>query len=272
MNPVKFGSADAVVARMPSPKIWADCPILQFLADPAKGIHIFDDFHVLSCGDTTTVQSAAFWYPFIDSGGSLVLAASAEGHLNIDVGATDHDQVTIVSGNLTAGLAKMPTKGERKKFWFEARIQMGVVAGTTNQSAFIGFAAVGAAADNQMILDTVALQDIDYLGFFANEADADDLTIVYNRLTATAGAAQSDTGEIALVVDTWYRVGFRLDVDTDMIHVYLDGVDQGADAEIDVSSANFPYGTSLALTLSVKAGAGSPDNMLVDWVRFAQEY
>lgn len=271
MNPVKFGSADAVVARMPSPKIWADCPILQFLADPAKGIHVFDDFHTLSCQDATT-ESGTFWYLFKDSGPSAVLAASREGHLNLDLGATEHDQITIVSGDLTAGLAKMPTKGERKKFWFEARVQMGVVAGTTAQSAFIGFAAVGAAADNQMILDTVALQDIDYLGFFANEADADDLTIVYNRLTATAGVAQSDTGEIALVVDTWIRVGLRLDVSTDKIHVYVDGVDQGADAEIDISSANFPYGTSLALTLSVKAGAGAPDNMLVDWVRFAQEY
>ena len=272
MNPVKFGSADAVVARMPSPKIWADCPILQFQADPAKGIHVFDDFHVLSCGDTTTVSSAAFWYPFIDSGGSLALEASREGHLNIDVGATQHDQVTIVSGDLTAGLAKMPTKGEGKKFWFEARIQMGVVAGTDAQSAFIGFAAVGSAANDKLILDTVALEDVDYLGFFASEADADDLTIVYNRLTATAGTAQSDTGKIALVVDTWIRVGFRLDVSTDKIHVYVNGVDLGADAEIDVSSANFPYGTSLALVLSVKAGNGTPDNMLVDWVRFAQEY
>ncbi len=268
---ITHGATESVVARMPSPKIWADCPVLQILADPAKGIHIFDDFHTLSCQDTSAT-SGSFWYLFKDSSAAAALTSSADGILDMDLGATQHDQITIVSGDLTAGLAKMPTKGERKRFWFEARIQMGVVAGVDAQSAFIGFSQIGGAANDKVILDVAALEDVDYFGFYADESDADDLTIVYNRNTATAGSPVSDTGEIALVVDTWYRIGFRLDVDTDKIHVYVDGVDQGADAEIDISSANFPYGLSLALTLSVKAGNGTPDNMLVDWVRFAQEY
>ena len=160
---ITHGAVDSVVSRMPSPKIWADCPVLQILGDPAKGIHIFDDFHTLSCQDATT-ESGTFWYPFLDTC-TLTLEASEEGHLNMDVGATQHDQATIISGDNTAGLAKMPTKGEGKQFWFEARIQMGVVAGTDAQSAFIGLAAVGSAANDKLILDAVALEDVDYLGF-----------------------------------------------------------------------------------------------------------
>lgn len=287
MNPVRFGSASDVVARMPSPKIWADCPVLQFQADPAKGFFLFDDFKnstVSLVGDSDTALASGRvtiagdinWYGYIESDVLVDVALQADdsGVLMLDCDGDDDDVRVITTGNNVAGVINMPTKGERKKFWFECRFKTSTIT-DTDMPIFVGLMAPGQAADGGPLgAAPTAPADVDYLGFFVAEADGDDLTIIYNRNTATAGTPQSDTGEITLAVDTWIRVGFRLDVSTDKIHVYVNGVDQGADAEIDISSANFPYDIDMDVVIALTEGAagGNGDNLKIDWVRVAQEY
>jgi len=295
MNPVRYGSAADVTARMPSPKIWADCPVLQFQADPAKGIHLFDDFknsiipvegvcdgaggaliYTDLAAGVANILGDINWYVYQETNkiADLVLEADDSGVLRLDTDGTDDDVVVITTGNNTAGLFNMPKKGERKKFWFEARFKVSTVT-NTDLSFFVGLMQVGQAADGTPLgAAPTAPADVDYLGFFVAEADGNDLTIIYNRKTATEGTPQSDTGEITITADTYVRVGFRLDVDTDKIHVYADGVDQGADAEIDITSANFPYDTDLDVVIAITSGAAGADSdrMLIDWVRIAQEY
>ncbi len=279
MNPVRFGSTADVVSRMPSPKIWADCPVLQFQADPAKGFYAFDDFKNTSVGkaleNTTLLQVAGDmnWYGFTEGDVTdIICTADDNGALKIDQDGTNDDIVGITTGDNLAGIIRLPKKGERKKFWFEVRFQVSTIT-DTDLSFFIGLMEPGKLATTQPLGSApTAPKDHDYLGFFVAEADGDDLTIIYNE--ATSGTAQSDTGEITLEAGVYVRVGFRLDVSTDKIHVYLNGVDQGADAEIDIATANFPSNTNADVILVLTSGnlGEDGDHLLVDWVRVAQEY
>ena len=269
MSVVRYGSPAAVTARMPSPIIWADCPVMTFLADPAKGVHLWDDFvngPVQADGSIHPI-----WFSDVDGGCSLPNLNSEIGALVFTHDGGDNDMVGISTGGNVAGFVLTPLKGERKRFWFETRFKVGTVT-TDDIALFAGFAAPALnSATALMDATTVEMVDVDYLGFFINDGDGDDLTIVYNE--ATLGTAQSDTGEIALVIDTYVRVGFRLDVDSDKIHVYLDGVDQGADAEIDITTANFPSNTKMAIYFVTQmCGGAAADTVTLDWIRFAQEY
>lgn len=279
MSIANFGSANAVVARMPSPKIWRDCPVLQMLHDPAMGFHKFDDFKnsviTALATDTNQICGDINWRAIseTDAAADLVLNADDSGVLQIQTDGTDQDVHAITTGNNTAGILNTPKKGERKKFWFEARFKVNTIT-DGDIGLFIGLAQPGQMADGAGVFgaDAAALADVDYLGFAILEGDGDDLTIVYNE--ATSGTAQSDTGEITIAADTWYRVGFRLDVEEDKLHVYVDGVDQGADAEIDITTVNFPSDTDMDVIISLVGGSGAADGdeVEIDWVRFSQEY
>ncbi|NIT61570.1 MAG: hypothetical protein GWN67_20520 [Phycisphaerae bacterium] len=278
-NAVKYGAASAVTSRMPSPIIWNDCPVLDFLADPSKGFHKFDDFKnsaiTALATDTNQIVGDINWFAIseTDTAADLVLNADDAGVLQIQTDGTDADVHAITTGNNTAGIINTPKAGEAKKFWFEARFKVNTIT-DADIGVFIGLAQPGEAKDAGGVMgaDASSMADVDYLGFAVLSGDNDDLTIVYNE--ATAGTAQSDTGEITIAANTWYRVGFKLNVDTDKIHVFADGVDQGSDAEIDIDSTNFPSDTDMDVIISLVAesGAADGDEIEVDWVRVAQEY
>ena len=272
-NNVQHGAASAVVARLPSPKIWADCPVLQMLADPAKGFHLFEDFKLgdaLSDGTCTGLLLVSK----TDASDTVNILNDDEGHIGLyfaNTSPSENDYFCLATGDNISGMLQM-TKGDRKRFWFEIRFKVNTVD-TDDIAVFIGLAeeALGGSATGLMDDSTIELVDKDYLGFFINDGDGDDLTIVYNKESATA---QSDTGEIAIAADTFLRVGFRRDVADDKIRVYLNGVDQGDDAAIDCGSVNFPSAQNMGLYICLK-GAGSVaqyDLLTVDWVRIAKEY
>lgn len=280
MSNVQHGAAASVVARMPSPKIWADCPVMQIQADPAKGLYLWDDFKnsvvlpALVDTDKVIVAGDINWYGIMegDAAGDIAIQADDEGHLMLDQDGTDDDTTSIVAGDVAMGNIRLPLKGERKRFWFEARVKVSTIT-NTDLAWFVGFLQPGQVAEAVPLgAAPTALASLDYLGFFVAEADGDDLTIVYEE--PGAGTAQSDTGEITLEASVFVRIGFRLDVSTDKLHVYADGVDLGADAEIDVASVNFPSNTDVQIFIGITSGAagGNGDNLKIDWVRFAQEY
>lgn len=276
MSVVKYGAAEAVVARGPSPKIWADCPVLQLIADPSKGFYLWDDFKKLTFHPDDNSHSGLHWFGYTESTDMANIAwqDDDDGVIMLDQDSADQDVCAIITGDNANDLFHMPLKGERKKFWFEARFKISTIT-DGDIGVFVGFNEKGEAADSLGAFagDAAALDTgNDYLGFAVLEGDGDDLTIVH--FEAGAGTAQSDTGEITLAVDTYVRVGFRLDVDADKIRVYADGVDLGDDAAIDITSVNFPSNTDLSILISTVggSGAGDGDNLKLDWVRFAQEY
>lgn len=284
MSIVKYGRAEDVVARMPSPKIWADCPTILLTQEPAKGVHLFDDFKnsvVSLVGDSATdlatklcnVIGDVNWYAYIDTDKRVDVALQADdsGVLMLDDDGTDDNVYMITTGNNVAGVINTPKKGERKRFWFEARVKMSTVT-NTDLGLFVGLAQPGEAKDGHILGALGALAAVDYFGFWIQEADGDDVCVVYNE--SGAGTAQAVHDALTMVANTWYRIGMRLDVDSDIIKCYVDGVYLGTTYDIDVSSVNFPSDTDMDVLIGISSGATGEngDNLKIDWVRVAQEY
>ncbi len=280
MSIVRFGAATDVVARMPSPIIWNDCPVESFVAEPAKGKHLFDDFHTgVIGGSTLVVGQPNGWTCFLESDdvADCALQADDEGVLLLQTDGTDADVSALVGGDNTAGAWKSPTAGDATKLWFEARIKV-VTITDSDQGCFIGLAAPGEAknAGGCMTAGGAGLSDIDYVGFAQLSGDCDDLIIGYNE--ATSGTAQSSTGVITLAAATWVRVGFKVVTKGQGTYVqfYADGVYLGSayDVNLTTTNVNWPGATDLDVVISTVAESGGADGdgIYVDWVRVAKEY
>ncbi len=278
---VQYKAATAQNTRGPSPILWADCPVDEILRNPSKGQHMFDDFKAGVVADATLVlgqRNGLTAYAESDAAADVALQADDDGVILIQSDGTDNDVYCVVDGDNTSGQWKTPAAGNAKGFWFEARVKVTTVT-NGDIGVFIGLAQPGEAKDAGGCFggDTTAgLADVDYVGFAVLEGDGDDLTIAYNE--ATSGTAQSSTGKIALVADTWVRVGFKVQPKGygAEVRFFKDGVDLGDAVAVDISkaNANWPGATDMILTIAVASGSGvaDGDGLKVDWVRIAQEY
>ena len=290
MSETRFGAADAVVSRMPSPAIWNDCPVQSIRNDPAKGQHIFDDFknsQVMTSNTTITtftsgvgqVQGDVNWYAYQenDAVADIAVQTDDEGWLLLQNDGTDAHVAAIATGSNVEGRFCTPTAGRAKKLWFEARVK--VVSITNSDDAnFIGLCAPGECKDagGAMAAGGASMSDVDYVGFAKLSGDCDDLTLVYNE--ATLGTAQSDTGVITLAAITWIRIGFKVVTKSQGTYLqwYADGEYLGSAYDVDLThaNANWPSTTNMAALISHVGGSGvgDGDGIYIDWVRVAQEY
>ena len=286
---VTFGAASAVVSRGPSPIIWADCPAVEFIKDPGKGIHQFDDFknsgieleeaaRTAWTGGIGKINGDMNWYGYTETAlvADVALQADDEGVLMLDTDGTDDDTVGITGGDNVVGVFRAPKVGETKKFWFECRIKTSTIT-NTDLSWFVGLMEPGKLGNGTPLgAAPTAPADYDYVGFFVAEADGDDLTIIYNE--ATSGTAQSTTGLITLVADTYVRIGMKAVFNgyNGRFRFYADGVDLGDAVAVDIDStnANWPGDTNMDIIITATSGAAGADgdNLKIDWVRCAQEY
>ena len=263
---VGYEAASSVVSSRPSPIIWADCPVIAMLKDPAKGFHVFEDFLSPEAG-ATTVAGHRF-YSYLDTGSTLVLADDEKGALEFGSDATDNDRTTIITGNNTTGCIT-PANNSKKKWWFEARFKVNTIT-TDDISLFIGLTEEGQAADTKPLADgTGVVNDIDHVGFRIAADDGAALDFVWNL----SGQTAQETASVQTVVaDTYYRVGMKYEPNDNKVHVYVDGV-ENKNAAFLMSHASAPADClAVCLTLQVQGGAANTDKMTVDWVRFASEY
>ena len=63
MSIISYKTADTVPAGGPSPIIWADCPVLEIIRNPGKGIHIFEDFDGGGVTDNVANNDVFLDYP-----------------------------------------------------------------------------------------------------------------------------------------------------------------------------------------------------------------
>ncbi|MBW8002545.1 MAG: hypothetical protein FVQ80_11065 [Planctomycetes bacterium] len=290
---VRYGTSEnTFTTRGPSPEIWKDCPIQSFQEDPGKGIHVFDDFRnsivlkeTASGTDFTSsvgrVAGDINWYSFVETT-KLVdhsIPQNDIGVLQLLGDTSDQDVNVAVTGFNVQGIIKTPKVGEEKRFWFEARVKVSTIT-DADLGMFIGLTEPGQAANAKGVFagDAAALDsNADYIGFAILEGDGDDIIVAYNE--ASAGTAQSSTGVITPVADTYVRLGIKLVVlgsGGAKIRFFADGVDLGDAVAVDISgtNANWPGDTDMDLVLSLVTGSGggSDDALSIDWVRFAQEY
>lgn len=288
MNEVIYGGAEAVNARGPSPKIWNDCPVEEFKEVPSKGAYIFDDFRnsvVLQEEAARTAWTLGLghiigdinWSGYTETAliADVALQADNDGVLMLDTDGTDDDVVGISTGDNVQGIFRSPEEGVRKKFWFEARIKVNTVT-DGDLPFFVGLIAPGNLGNGAPLIAAGALADVDYFGFHVDEADGDAVDIVYNE--AASGVAQAVTGQIAIVADTYVRLGLKVEIlgNGMKVRFFKDGVDLGDDAAIDISTtdANWPGATDMDVVIAATSGANGADgdNVKVDWVRVAEQY
>lgn len=268
MSTVGYKSADAVVSSRPSPKIWADCPVISFLKDPSKGFHVFEDFVDSGMLPASTAVGHR-WYTYLDTNGTLTLEDDEKGVLKIMTDEDDNDAVVLTTGHNTTGCIT-PADESTKKWWFEARIKCATIT-DGDVALFVGLAQEGQAADTKPMADdgTHAINDIDHVGFHVAGDDGDGINFVWN-LSGQTAQSTADVGTLA--VDTWIRLGFSYDPIDNYVRCYVDGVEVKS-AKFLMSHASAPADT-LAPVISIKADGGCAvtDYLYVDWVRYASEY
>ena len=282
MITVGYETADAVNSRGPSPKIWADCPIVSYQKDPSRGFHLFDDFknsmipteeagREVYTGGICNILGDINWYGYTESAsvGDIALQADDDGVLMLDQDGADDDVASITTGNNVQGIFKTGTVKSSKKWWFEVRAKLSTIT-TGALGTFIGLAAPGQAKDDYLMTADSALQDVDYIGFHIDEADGDAFDIVYNE--ATSGTAVAVTGKIAVsAADAYFRLGMKYDPNDNKVHCYLDGVEVYS---YSTDSIHFPTSTDFDILINISSGTNGDDgdNIKIDWVRYGVEY
>lgn len=279
MSNVTYGSDDAVVARMPSPSLWNDCPVEVLKRDPAKGQHYFNDFHQAVVGGSTLVlgqPGGLTAYLESNAAGDLAVVASQAGEMDMVADGTDQDVYCVTSGDNVAGKFLTPTAGAAKNFWFEARVKVSTIT-DGDIGLFVGLAQPGEAKDAGGVFggDAAALADVDYVGFAILEGDGDALRLVYNE--ATSGVAQS-AAAATVAADTYVRVGFKVTTGVKgrkVLRWFINGAELSTDNDVDLNkaNANWPGNTAMDLVLSLVGGtsAADGDKLTVDWIRVAHE-
>ena len=280
-NSVVYEKASSILARGPSPVIWADCPVITFERDPSRGVHMLDDFKNSIVGKETAsgtdftsgigyIDGDINWYAYATSSklADVAIQSDEDGVLMLDQDGTDDDVSVITSGGNITGAFTI-TDAQTKKFWYEARFKVSTIT-NTDLGVFVGLTEEGQAASAKPMGAASAIGDIDHIGFHVFEADGDGLDFVYTL----SGQADGVTADVhTLVVDTYVRVGLKFEPSDNKMHVYVNGV-ENQNAAVLASASNFPSGEKLALTVAISSGAAGADgdNLKLDWVRVAQEY
>ncbi len=284
---VHLGTSAGVNTRGPSPRIWNKGDVQEFKDDPVKGIIVFDDFRnsfttqeeagrTAWTGGIGHIAGDINWQGYTETAAvaDVALQADDEGVLMLDTDGSDDDVVGITTGDNTQGIFKSPEEGVRKSFYFEVRYKASTVT-DGDLPHFIGLMEPGKLADGTPLGALGVLADVDYIGFHVDESDGNGVDIVYNE--ATSGTAQATTGLIAIVADTYIRLGFKVEILglSMKVRFFVDGVDLGDGAAIDISTAdtNWPGATNMDVVICATSGTNGEDgdNLKIDWVRVAQE-
>ncbi len=272
---VDYKSAASTPAGGPSPSIWANCPTVAFLDDPALGSHFFDDF-IDGVDIATNKNSAAVsalgttgaWTGFTGTTSNTVatLATDIRGVIAIS-GTTDDEGSKIIypKGAAIAGKFKF-TSG--KRLWMEAKIKVDSIADTISQ-IYVGFAEEGLITAGTLLTTSEGgLADKDYVGFVREYADGDKLNIDFNTASGSTSPV-SDSDSATLVAAAWTKIGMYFDGVT--LRFYQDGA--LIDYTVGLTDTDFPDGEEMAFYIETMCGAAGTTSVLnVDWVRLAQDY
>ena len=282
-NFTQYRDTDGDTTKYPTPAIWADCPVLEMIVDPSRGVHFYDDFSNAPKTDAGLIEgageSAGNGYVFYGDTGVVMKAQSSategEGQaLEVSGNDADNDEGSMSLGS--PAFMVSDTGGYDNKLWFEARIKSATVA-DNGVSQFIGLAwdfgsNVPVAGAEALVDNTGALGAFSYLGFHCDAANGDAWDFVYKAEgdSQTVAIAGVDVG----VADTYAKFGFIYDPsapDANKITVYVDGVKSSTYVTAaNIAAAAFPDAESLAPTWATKVGSAAAVLCNLDWWRCAQ--
>lgn len=266
-------------ADKPSPSIWADCP-KTLLNDLGLGYFFHEDFLAFPTG----TLAAALDVSMVSFGGNLMLdadlstvlsakAAETGGYLDIQTDVTDNDAAALFTQQLGT-----ITANSGKKFWAEARLEVGAIA---DQGVFFGIAEEDATdgtttTARDVLSDNVANNSVvaeSLAGFIVDAGDTNAVDLILKKDAGTAEALATDVTNsaqitagggtaAALAANTEVKLGMRFD-GRETMHFYVDG----HKVATDTVDTNWDQTKTYGVVLSIKTGTGVAQSIAVDWVR-----
>lgn len=253
-----------------SEEIWHDFPISDKLRNPASAHEVFDDF--VNIGDLGAGSLLSRFQTVFAQGGTGDVQQTLDhnGVIRVTSGATDEDQVALVSaGGVGGDIEISDTAGEGYALWFEARVSMVQI---TDAGWFLGFAEEGAGANDTMFPDgSATMSDIDYVGFRILSGAPATMDIVH-RINSGGGEVIVEAGAQTVVAGTFYKLGMKYmpirsnPLDGKILRFYIDGVET---ASITSLPSTFPDAELMAFIATLKTGDGNARKFDIDWVRWA---
>lgn len=272
-------SAEGASGRGLSPEIWQPYGFIGGnLFDPSRVGFFFDDFaDAAAWASAATVKYAVY----LDTGCTFspyTVVDNSEGEwgvMRLTQDGSDNDQVSIQMGGNVGGILKIdPTAAAENNavVAFECRIRQSSIADTLIRW-FAGFAQEGVSADNGLLSDAATtFADVDYLGFWVDEADGDDVQFTYHKGSGTGVVVAHDVK--VPVASTWTKYGFVYDPQApaaQKIRVYVDGAEVVAARVSNATDSgtgdttDFPGGEEMSPILLMKISAGTACTMDIDW-------
>ncbi len=292
--------------RGPSRVIWGDCPVPHYLEDPFKGMYFFDDFIMagnMGPNSAAVTGSMGQWTVYGDIGAAAIQAdGQAEGGV-ITLGSNDDNEgVTLSSSAGSFRITTTSTLALNGKLWFEARLARSTVT-ATKIDAFVGLCdhtlssgLAAAAIPITTTIDTLSTTP-NLIGFFSKGSVANEWSFAYNLAGGTVvlptnltTLMNTITGAV-LTANQFVKLGFLFDpfaytkrissastgqtagdLVKPLIRIFVNGLEAAAFlSPVNVQGTAFPTGF-MGPCLAVMNDAGSsPGNILVDWIRVAQE-
>ena len=262
-------------ADKPSPSIWADCP-KTLLNDLGLGYFFHEDFIGGPTTSTATAATAVTPHMTLSADTATVLthkSAETGGYLDIETDGDDNDAAALFTQQLGT-----ITANSGKKFWLEARIEVGAVA---DQGIFLGIAeedALDGTTTNALdvLSDDVASNSVvaeSLAGFIVDAGDTDAVDIILKKDAGTAANPATDVTNsaqitagggtaAALAANTEVKLGMRFD-GRETMYFYVNG----HKVATDTVDATWDQSKTYGVVMGIKTGTAAAVSFACDWIR-----
>ena len=274
MSIIQYKVPNTAEAGGPSPKIWADVPVVAFLKDPGKGIHIFEDF----IGDIVTLAAGGQFGQtvIIEKGTGVACSLDSAAHTN------EHGVAVLIPTGAQYDEAWFKSEvmyhlqmENRKKMWFETRIKlpditddMSLLAGLGDATVLAGQSVLNESATPSTIIDR------DFVGFvaFTDGTKIHDIDAIYSEVGdgAVTQVKNAAFAHASWVNDTYVKLGLRFD-GVKTLDYFINGILVGSLDVDDFATVTANELTPLGFIVGCVAGDASAPHLDVDWIRFACE-
>tara|TARA_R100000654_G_scaffold8278_1_gene19555 strand:- start:2671 stop:3462 length:792 start_codon:yes stop_codon:yes gene_type:complete len=247
-------------AALPSQVIWADCPLLEMMAD-GRGVYFIEDF--VPGGKAT--GSSGYFGAFGDTGSTVTYANEVNGAVVLTE-ASDDEIISIF------GAPAFQITQNGGKFWFEARLKTSNIT-ASKQAFFVGLMDATTVTSDIPLTNTGTISDTNVIGFHKEEGNTTAFDATYKANGETQVVVNENVGTLA--VDTYVKLGMRFDPEDTSgdatLRFYIDGVEQASSKVIpNATGTDFPADVAMKWFIGQSLAASETETLTIDWVRVAQ--
>lgn len=265
-NRKNFASADTT--RGPSPNIWASCPVLDFIENPALGTYFYDDFTKVPVLVTPTITTQANYgggYKAFGSSGGTIISNSELGGGIILTESDDNEGFSLATIALPF---KIIIGGG--DFWFEARLKTNTVS-DTEHGFVLGLWEQQTLSATIPIAAAGTLADANFVGFHRLEGDGDQIDTVYKANGVTQVTVQADALPSALTADTYIKLGMTYTETDRKLRFYANNIQLTTTKTIpSAAGTDFPNDVQMGLCLAALCASNNDAIINLSWWRAAQ--